>query len=105
MLKNALRQSVSTIYGLNNPALFSTVQKKLRMEATLRTPYRTILKNFDGFSRILTKSNEAALIIQNKTPPACYVLPPGHLRVKFTNDQKNTSGDYLHLGGWLTVHL
>jgi len=88
-----------------NSNFFSTVTKKIRMELTLRTPYRTLLKNFDGFSRILAKTNEAALVIQNKTPPACYVLPPGHLRVKFVTDQKHTSGDYLHLGGWATVHL
>ena len=47
------------------------------MELTLRTPYETLFTNFDGFSRIITKTNEAALIIQNKSPAALYVLPPG----------------------------
>ena len=41
---------------------FSNV-KKVKMELTLRTPYKTFFENFDGFQRILTKTNEAALII------------------------------------------
>ena len=105
MLSNTLRKGLARSSFFYNQAFFSTVQKKTRMELTLRTPYKTILKDYDGFSRILTKTNEAALVIQNKSPPACYVLPPGHLKVKFTADNKETSGDYLHLGGWVTVHL
>ena len=37
--------------------------KKAKMELTLRTPYNTILEKFDGFSRILTKTNESALVL------------------------------------------
>jgi hypothetical protein len=33
------------------------------MTVTLRTPYATLLENFDGFSRILAKTNEAALVV------------------------------------------
>ena len=62
---------------------FSNV-KKVKMELTLRTPYKTFFENFDGFQRILTKTNEAALIIQNKSPAALYVLPPGQFKVKLT---------------------
>ena len=83
---------------------FSTIVKKQKMELTLRTPYKTILANFDGFQRIITRSNESSLIIQNRSPAAIYVIPPGQLKVKFTTDVKNTSGDYLHLGGWVFVH-
>jgi len=32
--------------------------KKVKMELTIRTPYRTLVENFDGFSRILAKTNE-----------------------------------------------
>lgn len=48
----------SGVIGLafRNISRFST--KKAKMEVTIRTPYNTILKDFDGFSRILTKTNE-----------------------------------------------
>ncbi len=78
--------------------------KKQKMELTLRTPYETLFKNFDGFSRIITKTNEAALVLQNKAPPAIYILPPGPLKVKLNAEVKGTSGDYLHLGGWVCVN-
>eukprot|EP01017_Pseudomicrothorax_dubius_P029018 TRINITY_DN3495_c0_g4_i1.p1 TRINITY_DN3495_c0_g4~~TRINITY_DN3495_c0_g4_i1.p1 ORF type:complete len:105 (+),score=20.70 TRINITY_DN3495_c0_g4_i1:54-368(+) len=84
---------------------FATIAKKPKMELTLRTPYGTFFDKFDGFQRLITKSNEAALIVSNRSPPGLYVLPPGFLRVKLTTEVKGTSGDYLHLGGWLTIHL
>lgn len=81
------------------------VVKKPKMELTIRTPYATILDKFEGFQRVLTKTNEAALIIQNRTPPSVYVLPPGHLKVKLNAEVKQTSGDLMHLGGWAIVHV
>lgn len=81
-----------------------SVQKKPRMEYTIRTPYKTFMQDYDGVHRLLTKTNESALVVQNRFPPSAFVLPPGHLKVKFTQELKDTSGDYLHLGGWLTVH-
>ena len=60
---------------------FAAIAKKAKMELTVRTPYMTIVENFDGFSRVLTKTNEAMLSIQNRSPAATYVLPPGHLKV------------------------
>ena len=33
------------------------------MELTLRTPYKTYFDKFDGFQRIVAKTNEAALIV------------------------------------------
>lgn len=83
---------------------FSTITKKQKMELTIRTPYKTILENFEGFSRIITKSNEASLVLQNKSPPSLFVLPPGPLKIKLTQDVKGVSGDYMHLGGWLAIH-
>jgi len=47
------------------------------MELTLRTPYKTYFDKFDGWSRIISKSNEAALVIENKSPASVFVLPPG----------------------------
>ena len=43
--------------AMRNTFRFSTA-KKAKMELTIRTPYKTILDKFDGFSRILAKSNE-----------------------------------------------
>ena len=48
------------------------------MELTLRTPYGTLFDKFDGFSRIVAKTNEAALVVSNKSPASLYVLPPGY---------------------------
>ena len=83
---------------------FSSVAKKARMELTVRTPYRTIVENFDGFSRVTAKTNEAVLSIQNRSPAATYVLPPGMLKIKFTEQRTDTSGEIFHCGGWATVH-
>jgi hypothetical protein len=63
----------------------------------------TVLKDFDGFSRIITKTNVAALVIQNCTSPALYVLPPGPLKVRLSQDVKAVSGDFMHTGGWVIV--
>ncbi|CAD8097716.1 unnamed protein product [Paramecium sonneborni] len=89
--------------ALKNCSFFSTA-KKAKMELTVRTPYKTILDKFEGFSRIVAKTNEAALIIQNRTPAAVYILPPGPLKIKFTQDVKGITGDFLHLGGYVFVN-
>lgn len=103
-------RSISNAFNQATLFMFS-VAKKTKMELTLRTPYSiltldldTVLKDFDGFSRIITKSNEAALVIQNRTPPAMYVLPPGPLKVRLTQDVKGVTGDFMHTGGWAIVH-
>ena len=44
----------------------------------------TILSEFTGFSRIITKSQESTVVVQNRTPGALYMLPPGPLKVKLT---------------------
>jgi len=44
-----------------NKSGFAT--KKARMELTIRTPYKTIFDKFEGFQRIMAKTNEAALVI------------------------------------------
>lgn len=50
--------------ALKNQVFFSTA-KKAKMELTIRTPYKTILDKFDGFSRIVAKTNEV-IVISNK---------------------------------------
>lgn len=64
-----------------NLRLFSEAARKARMEVSVRSPYKTFLADCDAFSRIVTRTNEATLVIQNQTPPATYVLPPGRLQV------------------------
>ena len=67
------------IKTLRNVQRFAfSVNKKLKMELTLRTPYGTLFDKFDGFSRIIAKTNEAALVVSNKSPASLYVLPPGY---------------------------
>ncbi|KRW99471.1 hypothetical protein PPERSA_07956 [Pseudocohnilembus persalinus] len=78
------------------------------MELSIRTPYNTILSDFTGFSRVLTKTNEAALVIQNRSPPSVYILPPGQINIKMNQEAKDSlgntvSGHYLHTGGWCIV--
>lgn len=86
-------------------SFFSTVSKKAKMQLTIRTPQGVLYENYEGFSRVLTRTSEAALVIQNRTPPAMYVLPPGLLKIKLSGDEKDKLSDILHLGGWATVHL
>lgn len=44
------------------------------------------------------------MVVQNRTPGALYVLPPGPLKIKLTQEVPGISGDFLHTGGWLIVH-
>jgi hypothetical protein len=48
------------------------------------TYIETITENFTGFSRIITKTQESTLVIQNRTPPALHILPPGYLKLKLS---------------------
>ncbi len=102
---------VTSNLGYRSAFLFANVVKKKQMELTLRTPYRncysypeTFFSDFTGFSRIITKSQDSTVVIQNRTPGALYVLPPGPLKIKLTQNLPNTTGEYLHTGGWLIVH-
>ncbi len=49
--------------AIENKILFNFSVKKAKMELTLRTPYKTYFDKFDGFSRIIAKTNEAALVV------------------------------------------
>jgi hypothetical protein len=93
-----------------NPA-FSFSAKKKQIELTLRTPYRTpsahtgtIVQDFTGFSKIITKDLSSVVVIQNRSPAALHVLPPGFLRLRLNGDVKNIAEEYLHTGGWAVIH-
>lgn len=81
---------------------FST--KKMKMEVTIRTPYKTLISDFSDFQRIVTKTSEACLVVQNRMPPAVHVLPPGSLKVRMEKENPKFSGDLLHTGGWLIIN-
>lgn len=81
---------------------FST--KKMRMELTIRTPYKTIVSDFSDFQRVITKTTEAYLVVQNRMPAAVHVLPPGSLKVRMDKENPKFSGDLLHTGGWLIIN-
>lgn len=74
------------------------------MELTIRTPYKTICSKLTDFQRIITKTNEAVLVISNKMPAALHILPPGGLMVRTGSAVPGFSGDFLHTGGWLAIH-
>ena len=80
------------------------VAKKSKMQLTIRTPYKTIVENLADFKRVITKTNEGVLNIQDKTPAAVHVLPPGLLRVKLEKDVSDFSGDLLHTGGFVVIN-
>jgi hypothetical protein len=98
-----LIRNIKTL-NLNYVPIFNFAAKKQKMELTIRTPYRTLFENFDGFSRVITKTNEAALIIQNRSPPSLHILPPGLMKVKLTTEAKGAGGEFMHLGGWVVIH-
>ena len=78
--------------------------KKPKMELTIRTPYKTVVDSFSDFIRVVTRTSESYLIVQNRMPPAAHVLPPGFLKVRMEKEIEGFSGDFMHLGGWLVIH-
>ena len=90
--------------------LFSTLEKVVKMEVSMRTPYKTYFKNFNGFQRIYVGTIKGQLAIQSRTPPTVYLLPAGE--IKFTQLTKgkgyevsdSCSGEFVHSGGYVAIH-
>ena len=82
---------------------FSLV-KKPKMEINIRTPYKTFVKDFNGFSRLVTRTTESALVVQNRMPAAVHILPPGVIKLRTENEMKDFSGELVHTGGFLVIH-
>lgn len=88
---------------------FGVLPKLPKMELTVRTPYRTLFKDFNNFSRLYVQTTKGQMGIGNKSIPRVYLLPPGEFKVanyskaegSFVN---NDSGIVIHTGGWLHVH-
>jgi hypothetical protein len=62
------------------------------------------VQDFSGFSRLITKDLSSVVVIQNRSPPALHVLPPGSIRLKLNGDVKGVSDEYIHTGGWAVIH-
>ena len=60
---------------------FGAVPKLAKMELTIRTPYKTMFKNYNGFQRLYANTLKGNMAISNKSIPRVYLLPPGQLRV------------------------
>ncbi len=78
--------------------------KKPKMELTIRTPYKAFVESFTGFTRVITRTTEATLVVQNRMPPAVHMLPPGSIKLKSEREIKGFSGELVHMGGWLVIH-
>jgi hypothetical protein len=89
---------------------FSVLPKALKMELTMRTPYRTFFKNFNGFTRVYITNQKGLRAISNRTYPQLYLLPPGEVKlIGMTRAEGNLSeptsnGEFVHSGGWCMVH-
>ncbi len=89
---------------------FSVLPKAPRLELTMRSPYKTYFKNFNGFQRIYVNTIKGQMAISNRTYPTIYLLPAGDIKVigmqrgeGNLTDQTST-GDFVHSGGWCLVH-
>jgi F0F1-type ATP synthase epsilon subunit len=80
------------------------------MEMTLRTPYRTIFRNFIGFQRVYVNTIKGQMAISNRTPPVIYLLPAGEIKVTGMSrsdgnlSDATSSGEFVHSGGYAIVH-
>ena len=88
---------------------FSVLPKATKMELTMRTPYRTFFENFNGFTRIYIGTLEGQIGIGNRTYPAIYLLPAGEIKVTALtagkgNFSEESSGEFVHTGGYCMVH-
>jgi hypothetical protein len=106
--KSALSMRVQMLaYQSRN---FSVVPKLNRVELTIRTPYKTILNNCNGFQRLYANTIKGQIAIGNKSIPRVYLLPPGEVKVHGIiagaegNFSTSDSGAFMHTGGWLHVH-
>ena len=64
----------------------------------------TIVQDFSGFSKIITKDLSSVVVIQNRSPAALHVLPPGFLKLRLNGETKNVADYYIHTGEWAVIH-
>jgi len=88
---------------------FGVTPKLAKMELTIRTPYRTLFKDFSGFTRVYATTIQGQMAVSQGTYPRVYILPPGEFTVMGIsagegNHTTSDSGLFMHSGGWLHVH-
>lgn len=83
---------------------FATVNKNAKMKLTIRTPYGTLLEDFDEFANVKGWLHGGTFNVQNRTPPSLFVLPPGPLDVRLNKEVEGFSGKILHNGAFVVVH-
>ena len=95
---------------MQNQVRFFSVPKLAKIELTVRTPYRTLVKNFNGFSQLYVEAMKGQMAIGNRTIPRVYLLAPGQMKIAGYQEgegsflEKDATGKLIHTGGWLHVH-
>ena len=109
MFTNSVRKMASQQVVATQQRFFGVLPKLPKVELTMRTPYNTFFKDFNGFQRVYVGTSKGQIAIGNKTIPRVYLLPPGQVKVAHMTEgtgkiTKSESGEFLHTGGWLFVH-
>lgn len=104
-----MRKTLNFTFYNNLKKRFSVLPKVVKMELSMRTPYKTFFADFNGFSRIYVNTLKGQLAISNRTFPAIYLLPAGEIKVMGVTKGKgnftsSTTGEFIHSGGHAMVH-
>lgn len=89
---------------------FGVGPKMLKMEMTMRTPYKTFFKNFAGFENIYIPTASGRACINNYGEPGVYLMPAGEIEIMGLKNEgegkktHSTSGNFMTSGGWAFVH-
>lgn len=51
----------------------------------------TIVQDFSGFSKLITKDLSSVIVLQNRSPSALHILPPGFIKLKLNGDVKGVA--------------
>jgi hypothetical protein len=89
---------------------FSVLPKLPKLELTMKSPYKTFFRNFNGFQRLYVGTLKGQICIPNRTNPVIYLLPAGEIKlvglVKAEGSfvEGNSTGEFIHSGGICIVH-
>jgi len=83
-------------YALTARLLLLSQEETNRTHPPHSLPYylphpETIVQDFSAFSKIITKDLNSVVVIQNRSPPALHVLPPGFIKLKLNGDVKGVA--------------
>mmetsp|Transcript_6685 Transcript_6685/g.6936 ORF Transcript_6685/g.6936 Transcript_6685/m.6936 type:complete len:159 (+) Transcript_6685:22-498(+) len=89
---------------------FSVLPKAVKMEVSMRTPYKTFFNNYNGFLRFYIGTGKGQMCVGNRTFPAIYLLPAGEIKfIGLSKGEGNfcedgCSGEFVHSGGYCMIH-